>query len=273
MCPTEKKLLIAKCLLIIGALPCHAAAPVPIISNILDAEGGKSTLVQGEWAAVYGTNLFDGAPRTWGASDFTNGDRLPINLSGVSVFFGGIGGVYGSGSDAIAAPVYYISPTQIDVQIPAGLSGSVPVVVEINGVQSPPFSVFVGPHAPAVFYYPAGTKVYAVATHGDGSLIGDPAVTPKSTKARPGEPIVIYVNGLAASPSGIILGAIAYSDTPVTVAFNATTATAAYAGVAFAGGFQVNVVVPSGLSSADYALTVSTGGQSSQAGITLPVGP
>ncbi len=234
---------------------------VPEISQVLDAAGGGSSLVQGEWASVYGNNL-SAITRPWATADF-NGLTLPTALSGVAVTVNGI-----------RAPVYYVSPGQINVQVPTGLSGSVPVVVTTSGgLTTSPVTATVAANAPAIYSYPAGNNVYAVATHANGTLIGDPAVDPTATKANAGETIVIYVNGLAPSPSGTILGAIPYTASPVTVSFNSTTVTAAYAGVAFAGGFQVNVAVPTGLAAGDYALTVSTLGRSSQSGVILSVGP
>jgi uncharacterized protein (TIGR03437 family) len=233
----------------------------PVIANVLDAESSRATLVGGEWAAVYGANLSQTA-RAWAASDFTNGNTLPTSLDGTSVTFNGI-----------PAAVYFVSSGQIDVQVPSGLTGTVPVVVTRNGSPSASFNTTIVANAPSLYYYPGGTKVYAAAQHPvDSSLIGDPAVMGTvATKAKPGEVIVLYVNGLAAAPSGTILGAIPYNS-PVTVKFNNTTVTAAYAGVAFAGGFQVNVQVPPSLTPGDYTLIVSTQGQSSGTGVIIPVG-
>jgi uncharacterized protein (TIGR03437 family) len=235
------------------------------VTNLLDAESTRNTVVSGEWAAIYGINM-SATTRTWTGNDF-NGNNLPATLDNVSVKFNGL-----------PAPVFYISPTQLDVQVPAGLSGPVNVSVTYNNSASAAFGTTAVANAPSIYYYPAGTKVYAVVQHfdqyGNVSLAGDPAVIGIAyTKAHPGETIVIYVNGLATSPAGTILGAIAYSS-PVTVSFNSTTVTADYAGVAFAGGFQVNVKVPASLAPGDYNLSVSTQGQSSPVtGIILTVGP
>jgi uncharacterized protein (TIGR03437 family) len=232
----------------------------PTITNVQDAESGRTTVVPGEWAAIYGSSL-SGAIRAWAEADFNNGNVLPTALSGVSVTFNGL-----------PAPVYYISSGQIDVQVPSGLAGTVPVVVTSNGAVSAAFTATVVPNAPSLFYYPAGAKVYALATHADNSLIGDPAALSVTTKAKANEVIVLYVNGLAPSPSGTIQGATAYTASSVTVNFGSVSATADYAGVAFAGGFQVNVRVPASVTPGDYAIAVSTLGQTSQTGLTLPVG-
>ncbi|MDQ1473031.1 MAG: hypothetical protein QOJ99_4511 [Bryobacterales bacterium] len=237
-----------------------AAATGPTLANVQDAESGRTTVVPGEWAAIYGQNLA-GNSRAWAGPDFTNGNTLPTSLDGVSVTFNGL-----------PAPVYYISPGQLDVQVPSGISGTVQVVVTSNGTASAAFNSTVVSNAPSLYNYPAGAKLYPAATHADNSLIGDPAALAGTTKAKPGESIVLYVNGLAPSPSGTILGAIAYTASAVTVNFGSVSATADYSGVAFAGGFQVNVRVPASLAPGDYALSVETLGQTSPAGITLPVG-
>jgi uncharacterized protein (TIGR03437 family) len=239
----------------------------PLISSVQDAESAQTSVVPGQWVAIYGANLAKDS-RPWNGADFTSSANLPTSLGGVKVTF-----------NKIPAAVYYISPGQVDAQVPGGLAGPVDVMVtNQNADVSASFTANIVANAPSLYYYSAGAKLYAVATHADNTLIGDPAVVGTAgTKVLPGETIVIYVNGLAASPAGTILGAIRYPN-PVTVAFtptggSASTATADYAGVAFAGGFQVNVKIPSSLKPGDYSLTVATQGQTSPTGITLSVGP
>jgi uncharacterized protein (TIGR03437 family) len=230
----------------------------PVISNVQDAESARTSLVPGEWAAIYGTNLAV-TTRTWGPGDFTNGNALPTRIEGVSVQIGGI-----------AAAVYYVSPTQLDVQVPGGLSGSVPVTVTLNGSQSASFMTTLLPSAPSLFVYPAGSLLYAAATHADGSLIGDPAVTPGATKASPGETIVLYVNGLDSSTSGMIISTpVPYASPVVTV--GSMNASVTFAGLVAAGEFQVNVMLPAGLAAGNDPITVAVGSQVSPANVMLPV--
>jgi uncharacterized protein (TIGR03437 family) len=233
----------------------------PSISNVQDAESARTSVVPGEWIAIYGSGLA-GTTRTWAAADFNNGSNLPMSLSGVSVQFG-----------TLPAAVYFISATQIDVQAPSGITGTVPVTVTNNGAVSAAFNTTVVANAPALFYYPGGSNVYPAATHLNGSLIGDPAVTPGTTKAAAGETIVMYVNGLAASPSGVIISSpISYSGT-VTVNVGSTAAKVTFAGLVAAGEYQLNVQLPTGLAPGNYPVSVAAQGQTSSTGITLPVGP
>ena len=209
----------------------------PAVSNVLDAESSRASIVPGEWVAIYGAN-FAGTTRTWAQADFNavgTGD-LPTNLSGVSVQFNGL-----------PAAVYFISPTQLDVQAPQGISGTVQATVTNNGTAGTPVNVSVVQNAPSLFYYPAGSNLYPAAVHLDGTLIGDPAVTSTATRVKAGETIILFVNGIAPSPSGVIIsGAIAYSN-PVTVTIGTATAMPGFTGLVAAGEYQINVTVPSTL--------------------------
>ncbi|HZL57021.1 MAG TPA: hypothetical protein VFC21_08070, partial [Bryobacteraceae bacterium] len=168
---------------------------------------------------------------------------------------------------------YYISPTQLDVQVPSGVSGTVPVTVTYNGATTASFNATVAPNAPALFAYPSGSNTFAAATHASGQTIGDPAVTPGSSKAAAGETIVLYVNGVASSPSGVLINAPISYSAPVTVSVGTATGTVVYAALTLAGVYQLNVVLPSGLAAGTYPIGIQTAGQTSQTGVLLPVGP
>jgi uncharacterized protein (TIGR03437 family) len=231
----------------------------PSIASVQDAESANTTVVPGEWVAIYGANLA-GTARIWGANDFGSNGTLPTQLDGVGVQFGGL-----------PAAVYYVSPGQIDVQVPSGLSGSVPVVVTFRGASTAPFTVNAGTHAPSLFVYIAGSNVYPAATHADGSLIGDPAIQAGSSKAKPGESITLYVNGLAPSQGGVLIGApVPYAD-PVTVTIGGMNGSVSFAGLVAPGLFQLNVQVPPNITTGDYPLTITSAGQSSPGRVILPI--
>jgi uncharacterized protein (TIGR03437 family) len=233
----------------------------PVISAVQDAESARTTVVPGSWVAIYGANM-SATTRTWAVDDFT-GSNLPVNLSGVSVTFNGL-----------PAAVFFISPSQIDAQVPANLSGSVSVAVTSNNVASAAFTSNVVANGPSLFVYPAGGKLYPAAVTLDGTLVGDPAVAGVyCTKVKAGDTVLFFVNGLAASPSGKIIAApIAYAGA-VTVTIGTVAVTPAYAGLVAAGEYQMNVTIPAGLTPGDYAIGMTVNGQTSPAGVTLPVGP
>jgi uncharacterized protein (TIGR03437 family) len=238
----------------------------PVLSNVLDAESSRATIVPGEWVAIYGANLA-GTTRTWSQPDFdaAGPGNLPSSLSGVSVQFG-----------SLPASVYYISPTQLDVLAPGTVSGTVPVTVTNNGAISGSFNVTIVQNAPSLYYYAGGSNLYAAALHADYSLIGDPAVTSTATKAAAGETILLFVNGVAPAPGGIMIPADIQFSGAVTVTFGsgatAATATPGFTALIEAGVYQMNVVVPSTLTTGNYPLTVTVQGQSSPAmTVLLPV--
>ena len=228
-------------------------------SSVQDAESANLTLVPGEWTAIYGANLA-GSVRTWTTSDFGAGNALPTSIDGVSVQFGGI-----------PAAVFYVSPTQLNVQVPDGVSGSVPVTVTFDGIVSAAFTATIGQNAPSFFVYQNGNTLYPAATHADNTLIGDPAVQPGSTKAKAGEEIVFYINGLAPSPAGVLISSATQYTDPVTVNVGTESASVVWAGLVSAGLFQANVVVPSDLAAGNYPITLSAGGKVSPGTVVLTV--
>jgi uncharacterized protein (TIGR03437 family) len=237
-----------------------AANSGPAISNVLDAASFQSSVVPGSWVAIFGQGLA-GTTRVWAANDF-NANNLPSALDGVTVTFGNL-----------PASVYYVSPTQLDVQAPSGISGTVPVTVSYNGSTSAMFNAVVAQNAPSLFTYRSGSNTFAAAQHLSFQLIGDPAITAGSAPATAGEQIILYANGVAPSPSGVLIGApISYSG-PLTVNVGSAPASVSFVGLIAGGVYQLNITVPPGLSPGNYPVTVQAGGQTSPSGVLLPVGP
>ncbi len=101
-----------------GGTPPPAAPPPPpppviepSITNVVSASafGGFASVAPGSWVEIYGSDL---APDTrgWTGADF-NGNNAPIALDGVSVSIG-----------TQAAFVDYISPTQVNAQLPSNIA-------------------------------------------------------------------------------------------------------------------------------------------------------
>jgi uncharacterized protein (TIGR03437 family) len=103
--------------------------------------------------------------------------------------------------------------------------------------------------------------------------VGDPAIEPGSVKASAGETIIFFVNGLASSTAGSIIGAAQTYTSPVTVTVGSASTTASFAGLVAAGEYQLNVTIPTGLAPGSYPISVTTQGQTSPTGVTLVVGP
>lgn len=240
--------------------PPASAVTGPTITSVSDNNITRGSIVAGSWVSIFGANLA-GTTRTWGANDFSNGNALPTSLDGVSVKVNGI-----------AAAVYYISPTQIDIQAPAPLSSSVSVQVTYNGASSAAFPINAVTNAPTLFSYTVGGTTFPAALFANSTVIvGDPALAGNIVaKAHVGDYIALYVNGVSSSPAGnIVNSAIPYSGA-LTATVGGATAVVQFAGLVAAGEFQVNIMVPS-LPPGLYPVVVTAAGQASQSGVMIPV--
>jgi len=181
-------------------------------------------LTAGSWAAAFGT--FPGVTQT-----VANALPIPTTLGGVTVSINGV-----------AAPVYFISPTQINFLMPFAVSPGVRNVEIKTSSATLTGSVRVMSAAPGIFSNPAGGAVL----NQDGSLNTD------SVRARRGQVIQIYATGPGALSQPIADGAAAPSSPLVTttstpdVYVGGVPASVQFSGMApgFAGLWQVNVVVP-----------------------------
>jgi uncharacterized protein (TIGR03437 family) len=241
--------------------PPASAITGPNISSVVNGATFQPGIVPGSWTTILGANFSD-ATRIWGDSDFNNGNILPTNLSGVSVKINGLD-----------APVYFISPGQINVQAPANISGNVSVVVSHNGVSSNSGTANAVSVSPGLFTYSLGGKTYPSALYnGTFTIVGDPALYGSAAKAKAGDIIQLYATGLGPSPAGnIISSPIGFSGT-VTATIGTANAPVLGAALVAVGEFQVNIQVPSGLADGDYPLTIKVGSTSSQSGVVIPIG-
>ena len=108
----------------------------PVITSVLDAASFQPAIAAGSWVMIRGTNLANTA-RTWRTDEIVNG-ALPTSLGGVSVTI-----------DGQPAFVYYISPTQINVQAPSNAAAAaVQVVVNNNGSIGAPATAQLQTYAP-----------------------------------------------------------------------------------------------------------------------------
>jgi uncharacterized protein (TIGR03437 family) len=119
--------------------------------------------------------------------------------------------------------------------------------------------MYVGQTSPGVFTNPAGGLGDAAALHADFSL-----VSPNSP-AQAGETISIFVTGLGAVFPGIADGAVGPSgqlsmtSNTITVNVDGLPATVTYAGLApqLAALYQINVTIPSGVSTGEVGLDIA----------------
>ena len=229
-------------------------AAVPVAGGVSNAGSFVSRVSPGALASVFGSGFGD---ITASADLGLISNALPTSLNNVSVTVNGI-----------AAPLLFISPGQINFQVPwkttASSSGTAAVAVVINGGPSNTVQVPLQSAAPGLFTNGAA----AIAQNQDFS------VNDAAHPAAPGSTIVAYLTG-----SGPVSPAAA-DGTPAPTAplSNITSAKSAKIGTAdavvsfggltpgFIGLVQFNVVVPSGLAPGTYPLAVTIDGQTSNSG-------
>ncbi len=230
----------------------------PVITGVSDNLIGGGAVTPGGWFYVVGRDLAE-TSRIWGGSDFADPNTLPTDLNGVEVWVNGA-----------PVPVYFISPGQVNAQAPSNISGTMTVQVVRLGLASNILTSPVAVIQPSVYFYQVGGKDYAAALFIDYTIMGDPAVTPGTHKAKVGDVIQLYAAGLAPAQSGSAIT----SPVPITgvsVTIGSIDAPVMYAALVAPGQFQVNFTVPQ-LTVGEYSIQVSTSGKTSPSGILFEIG-
>ncbi|MEO8028004.1 MAG: IPT/TIG domain-containing protein [Bryobacteraceae bacterium] len=232
-----------------------SAKPVPSVGGVVSATGipgsVQPNVESGSWVAIYGTNLSD-LTMDW-TGKIVNG-LLPTELGGVKVTIGGR-----------AAYLYYVSPTQINVQAPEASLGDVQVVVNNNGRVSLPGTATVATHAPAFFQW--GPTKYAIATrYPDNRFLGGPVLGPDFSAARPGDVVILWATGFGPTTpvlsAGSVVSVPAVTATSPTVAVGGQSVTVlgAAASVGLVGVYQVAIQLPANIPTGDVLVRSSIGG-------------
>jgi uncharacterized protein (TIGR03437 family) len=230
-----------------------AGSPAISDNGVVSAAGFTSGTTRGSIATIFGTFLASG---TESASTVP----LPTTLGNVQVSVNGV-----------RAPLFYVSPKQINFQVPfeAPLQGTASVTVIRDGVSSSTATIALAPYAPAVFTYSRSSNtIDPIIVHATTNQV----VTPASP-AVPGEYVMVYATGIGDLTTVPVTGNVSPSA-PLAAANATATATigGAQAPVSFAGltpgaiGLaQFNVQVPGSLPAGSTApLVISFNGAASQ---------
>jgi uncharacterized protein (TIGR03437 family) len=192
------------------SLTVTAPSTLPTIGSVVNGASFQPGIESGSWVTIQGTNLANTNPgRTWLPNEVVNGN-LPTSLDGVSVTI-----------DGRAAFVYYISPTQLNVQAPTdAASGLVPVVVTNNGQVSAALMAQLQPYAPAFFPY-SGTSYAIASRYPDYALVGNPSAIPGTVAAKPDDVLILWGTGFGPTYpptlAGIAVSGVPAAATPPTV--------------------------------------------------------
>ena len=189
-------------------------------------------IAPGSIATIFGSNLSKGIL-------FPSSLPLPTVLGSTCVTF-----------DGIAAPLFFASSGQLNVQVPWEVSGktSVQAAVSNGPLFSLPVSVNLASFAPGIFTIAGnGQGPGAILHSSDFSLVST------SNPARIGEIVSIYSTGMGPTSPQIITGAPAptdgslYRSSMPTVTIGSVSAPVSFAGLApgFVGLYQVDVRIPS----------------------------
>ncbi len=233
--------------------------PALTSGSVLNGATYLEGIVPGSWAIVKGTNLSP-TTRSWQGSDFAAGTVLPTSLDGVEVRV-----------NNTPAAVSFISPGQINFQVPAGVSGTANIQVIRKGIASNIITGLAVNSAPGLFGYSLGGKTFPAAVYADsGLIVGDPALAGAAVrKAKPGDRISLFGTGLAPSPAGTTNVAV----TPlagVTATLGSASVLVEFAGLVGVGLHQINMVVPD-VPDGERTIVIRYAGKESQTGLVIPV--
>jgi uncharacterized protein (TIGR03437 family) len=241
------------------------AATPPLISSVTDGAGYQQGISPGAWISIFGSNLAY-TTRLWKDSEILGG-KLPTLLDGVSVTI-----------DSRLAAVNYISPAQLNVQVPDDTATG-PVTVAVTTPQgTATATVTMQTFSPGLFMYPAANARYVAAQHADYSIVGPPGLYPGASRpAKPGEVIILYTTGFGPTspptPSGQVVtsAALVVNLSAISVTIGGQPAPVKWAGITMAGVWQLNVQVPAGAATGDAAIVAQIGGKSTQGGAFVTV--
>lgn len=240
------------------------AGNLPVVSarsGVVNAASFEAGVTPGAWITIHGHRL-SSATRTWNTSDFSGG-RLPTALDGASVTINGR-----------AAAVYYVSPTQINVQAPADtLTGTVQVVVRNANGTSAATPVDLRPALPGFFRL---AHQYVMATGPNGEYIAPEGLVDGLTtaSAKPLSTVTLWGTGFGPTSPSIEPGEVVNTGAPllhpVTLRIGQHAAQVVYAGLTAAGLYQINAVIPD-LDSGDYPVIAEVAGVRSSAAARLRI--
>lgn len=187
--------------------------------------------------------------------------RLPLVLGGVQVRIG-----------EIPAPLYFVSPQQINAQVPSEITpGEWPLTIVRENLS--------GENAARVKVRAAAPGLFPFVIHTDYTLVGH-GEPEGATPARPGEIVLIFGTGFGPTAPAVFSGELPEFAAPVVLPARAWLGAAVlpghllhYVGLApgFAGLYQINVELPADMTPGDLEFRIEIDGASSQAGVTIAV--
>jgi uncharacterized protein (TIGR03437 family) len=233
-----------------GPPAIKAGGVVPIYSSATNIQPGS-------WVSIFGSNLADETV-TWN-------NNFPTMLGGTSVTINGK-----------SAYLWYVSPTQINLQAPddnavggvnvvvTTASGNATSTVTLAAI-SPSFSLLDGKHVAGIIL--RSGEAYDILGP-TGTSFGYPTVA-----ARAGDTIALFGVGFGPTDASVAAGQLysgaAATTNTVLLKIGGTSVTPSFAGLSSAGLYQINVTIPAGLGAGDQSLVAIVGGAETQSGVLI----
>jgi uncharacterized protein (TIGR03437 family) len=244
----------------------------------MNAASGSPGSEAGSWITIAGSN-FATASATWDSAILSN--VFPTTLNGVTVAI-----------DGRPAPISFVNQNQINALVPATPTlGNVNVVVSNSNGSSTPATLTLATASPGLFAFSQAQGKYAAAVVLDSGssfeylapagLLGSAA---QSRPAKAGDTILIF--GTAFGPTTTPLNPeiaasvaypLAHSGPDITaplaqVTIGGQAAQLQFCGIVSPGVYQINAVVPAGVSSGDQPLKVTLlSGQSVSQNLSIAI--
>jgi uncharacterized protein (TIGR03437 family) len=212
------------------------------IDHVSNGASFQPAFAPGMILSVFGSQLAS-------STNIASNLPLPVTMGGASATVNGI-----------PAPLYYVSPTQLNIQIPYG-TGSGPAVLGTNNSGQVASFVFqVTASAPGIFTDP-----------------NQPSALVPAASGKPGNTLLAFITGEGQISPPLLTGATPFSGTPaellpaplqpLSVTVGGVTAQIAFAGIppGLAGVTQINFVIPAGAPAGVQKVVVTVGGVASPA--------
>jgi uncharacterized protein (TIGR03437 family) len=215
----------------------------------------QAPLAPGSLISVFGSSLAQN-------QSIASALPLPMSLAGSTILLAGQG-----------APLLYASNGQVNAQVPYGIAvnAAQQLVISVGSTISTPQAVTLAAAAPGVFTKDGSGSGQGIIEGVDANQVQTLADSDHPVVA--GEAIIIYCTGLGevnpAVPTGSAapLAPLSTTVSPVSVTIGGVPATVLFQGLTpgFAGLYQVNAQVPSGVTpGSQVPVVITSAGQPSQ---------
>jgi uncharacterized protein (TIGR03437 family) len=239
----------------------------PVVPSFMGAAGFATNM----YVEIHGAN-FSRVSRTWTGADF-NGPNAPTSLEGVRVMFGGKPGF-----------VFYVSPSQINVNVPDDPAGPTQVTVMTDAGVSNAVNVTRARLSPAMLTTPAfligGRQYVAALTPDFRSFIGRPNMIPGVSFVLPraGDTVAIFALGAGPTTPPTQAGVAAAQNAPLALPYQVRIG-GVPAAVSFAGAlegtiglYQLNVEIPN-LGAGDHLIEFIVDDVRNNQNLMIAIGP